>query len=220
MAFAFSSRYSWQSALSIVFMLHCQSNSQADDASKTVLEEQLECKGDVSYFKGKPYTGSIIKFHTNKKKAEIYSLKNGKLHGLWREWNTEGQIINQAKYRNGELHGVFIQFRSDGSREFEVTFVDGVENGPFKRWFKNGKLWVEENYFAGKLDGVSKVFYSDGKLQVQSGYQSGKKNGLENAWYDNGKLRWEIFYEEGKIKSKLHWKRDGAPSGQKPPVIF
>jgi len=220
MAFGFLCRYWWQYTLVIVFMLYCQSFSQTDDTSKPVLEKQLESKGEIHYFEEKPYTGSVVKFHTNKRKAEIYSLKNGKLHGLWREWNAEGQIINQAKYRNGRLHGTFIQFRSDGSREFEVSFVDGVENGLFKRWFKNGKLWVEENYFSGKLDGVSKMFYSDGKIQVQSVYQAGKKNGLENSWYDNGKLRWEIVYEEGNIKSKLRWDIHGAPSGQKLPAIF
>ena len=220
MALGFSSLYLWQNALGIILLIHCQLVIQADDASKAILEEELIYKGDVSYFKGKPYTGSIVKFHNNNKKAETYSLKNGKLHGVWVEWNIEGQIINQAKYRNGLLNGVFIQFRSDGSREFEVTYVDGVENGPFKRWFKNGRLWVEENYFAGKLDGPSKIFYSDGRIQVQSIYQSGKKNGLENAWYDNGKLRWEIFYEEGKIKNKLRWKSDGTPSEKKLPTIF
>ena len=220
MNFGFLNRYCWVSAFCIVLMPYCQLLCRADTSSKPLLEKQLESKGDIYCFAEEPYTGSVIKFHTNKKKAEIYSLKNGKLHGLWREWNAEGQMINQAKYRNGRLHGAFLQFRSDGSREFEVTFVDGVENGPFKRWFKNGKLWVKENYFAGKLDGVSKIFHSDGKLQIQSIYQSGKKNGLENSWYDNGKIRWEIVYEEGNIKSKLRWGIDGAPLGQKPPVIF
>ena len=220
MNFGFLNRYWRVSAFCIVLMPCCQLLCRADISSKPLLEKQLESKGDIYCFADEPYTGSVIKFHTNKTKAEIYSLKNGKLQGLWREWNAEGQMINQAKYRNGRLHGAFLQFRSDGSREFEVTFVDGVENGPFKRWFKNGKLWVKENYFAGKLDGVSKIFYSDGKLQMQSIYQSGKKNGLENSWYDNGKIRWEIVYEEGNIKSKLRWGIDGAPSGQKPPVIF
>lgn len=220
MALVFSSRFYWQAIFGIVFIFHFHSFSQNDDISKLVLEPQLESKGKFFYFEDKLYTGPVVKLHSNKKKAETYSLKNGKLHGLWKEWNLKGQMTNQANYRNGKLHGVFIQFRPDGSREFEVNYIDGLESGSFKRWFKNGKLWVDENYFAGKLNGISKIFYLDGKVQVQSGYQAGKKNGLENAWYDNGQLRWQVVYENGIIKNKLRWKRDGSPSNQDPPKIF
>ncbi|MEC7883668.1 MAG: toxin-antitoxin system YwqK family antitoxin [Verrucomicrobiota bacterium] len=221
MALGLFNRYFFQNAFGFILLIYCQPASQAYDAASPIIEENLlELKRDLFYFKGKPYTGSVVKFHSNKKKAENYSLKNGKLHGLWQEWNSTGQIVNQAKYWNGRLHGVFIQFRSDGSREFEVTYADGKENGSFKRWYEEDKIWVEENYFSGKLDGVSKTFFRNGKLQLQTVYQSGKKNGVEICWYDNGQQRWEIVYEEGKMKSKLRWKRDGTPSGQKLPLIF
>ena len=174
---------------------------QAEDAlkptPKAIHEEQLtESKGGLLLHDGKPYTGEVAKYHPNKKMAESFSIKKGK------------------------LHGPFITYRKDGSPAFQVTFEDGVEHGPFKRWFKDGKLWVEENYAAGKLDGISLTYFSNSRLQVQSFYRAGKKEGLEIGWYENGQQSWEAVYEKGKVKNKLLWDRDGKPSGKKTPTIL
>ena len=178
-----------------------QALGQAEDAPKpipkAVHEEQLvESKDGLLHLDGKPYTGEVVQLHPNKKKAESFSLKKGK------------------------LHGPFITYREDGSPAFQVTFADGIEHGPFKRWFEDGKLWVEENYSTGKLDGISLTYFPSGKLQVQSFYKTGKKEGLEIGWYESGQQRWEAVYEKGRLKNKLLWDRDGKPSGKKTPTIL
>ena len=69
--------------------------------SKPVLEEQLtELEDGLLLLDGKPFTGEVAKYHPNKKKAESYSLKKGK------------------------LHGPFIAYREDGSPAFQVTFAN------------------------------------------------------------------------------------------------
>ena len=171
--------------------------AEAEPKPKPVLEEQLTESDDGRLLlEGKPYTGEVAKYYSNKKKAESYSLKKGK------------------------LHGPFITYREDGSPAFQVTFADGIEHGPFKRWFEDGKLWVEENYAAGKLEGISQTYFSNGKLQVQSLYRAGKKEGLEIGWYENGQQRWEVIYEKGRVKNKLLWERDGTPAGKNAPTIL
>ena len=194
---------------------------QAHQNAKSIQETQLdETDGEVYSYEGKPYTGLVVKTHPNKKKAESYSLKNGKLNGVWKGWDEEGNLVGQAEYQNGKIHGKFLQLRKTGGREFEVNYVNGVENGAFRRWFDDGKLWVIENYLAGKLDGVSTTYFPDGKIQVCAEYRAGKKHGVEIHRYENGQPRWEAVYEEGKLKTKLRWKRDGTPSGQNPPKIL
>jgi len=194
---------------------------QSDQTTTRIEEAQLkETSGEVYFYEGKSYTGLVVKTHPNKKKAESYSLKNGKLNGVWKGWDEEGNLVGQAEYQNGKIHGKFLQLRKTGGREFEVNYVNGVENGAFRRWFDDGKLWVIENYLAGKLDGVSTTYFPDGKIQVSAVYRAGKKHGLEIHRYENGQPRWEAVYEEGKLKTKLRWKRDGTPSGQNPPKIL
>ena len=194
---------------------------QSDQTSITIKEAQLkETSGEVYFYKGTPYTGLVLKTHPNKKKAENYSLKKGKINGVWQSWDEEGNLVGQAEYRNGKIHGKFLQLRKTGAHEFEVNYVNGVENGAFRRWFDDGKLWVIENYLGGKLDGVSTTYFPDGKIQVSTEYRAGKKHGLEIHRYKNGQPRWEAVYEEGKLKTKLGWKRDGTPSGQNPPKII
>ncbi len=196
-----SIRQTYCAALGVLLLPLGQALGQAEDApkpkTKPVLEIQLtESKDGLLLFENEPFTGEVVNFHPNKKKAESYSLKKGK------------------------LHGPFITYREDGSPAYQVTFADGVENGPFKRWFEDGKLWVNENYAVGKLDGISQTYFPSGKLQVQSFYRAGKKDGLEIGWYENGQQRWEAVYEKGKLKNKLNWKRDGTPSGQATPTIL
>ena len=194
---------------------------QSDQTSRQIKEAQLkETSGEVYFYEGRPYTGLVLKTHPNKKKAESYSLKKGKINGLWQGWDEEGNLVGQAEYRNGKIHGKFLQLRKTGGREFEVNYVNGVENGAFRRWFDDGKLWVIENYQAGKLEGGSTTYFPDGKIQVSTEYRAGKKHGLEIHRYKNGQPRWEAVYEEGKLKTKLGWKRDGTPSGQNPPKIL
>ena len=83
--------------------------AEAEPKPKPVLEEQLTESDDGRLLlEGKPYTGEVAKYYSNKKKAESYSLKKGK------------------------LHGPFITYREDGSPAFQVTFADGIEHGPFK----------------------------------------------------------------------------------------
>ena len=194
---------------------------QSDQTSRQIKEAQLkETSGEVYFYEGRPYTGLVLKTHLNKKKAESYSLKKGKINGLWQGWDEEGNLVGQAEYRNGKIHGKFLQLRKTGGREFEVNYVNGVENGAFRRWFDDGKLWVIEKYQAGKLEGGSTTYFSDGKIQISAEYLAGKKHGLEIHRYKNGQPRWEAVYEEGKLKTKLGWKRDGTPSGQNPPKIL
>ena len=194
---------------------------QSDQTSRPIKEAQLkETSGEVYFYKGTPYTGLVLKTHPNKKKAESYSLKKGKINGVWQSWDEEGDLVGQAEYRNGKIHGKFLQLRKSGAYEFEVNYVNGVENGAFRRWFDDGKLWVIENYQAGKLEGGSTTYFPDGKIQVSTEYRAGKKHGLEIHRYKNGQPRWEAVYEEGKLKTKLGWKSDGTPSGQNPPKII
>ena len=194
---------------------------QSDQTTKPIEEDQLkETSGDVYFYEGKPYTGLVVKTHPNKKRAESYSLKNGKLNGDWKGWDEEGNLVGQAEYRNGKIHGKFLQLRKAGGREFELNYLNGIENGAFRRWFDDGKLWVDENYLAGKLDGISTTYFPDGKIQVSAEYRAGKRHGMEIHRYKNGQPRWEAVYEEGKLKTKLRWKRDGTPLGQNPPKIL
>ncbi|MCP4480175.1 MAG: hypothetical protein GY818_18995, partial [Planctomycetaceae bacterium] len=82
---------------------------QSDQTTTPIEEAQLkETSGEVYFYEGKSYTGLVVKTHPNKKKAESYSLKNGKLHGVWKGWDEEGNLVGQAEYKNGKIHGKFL----------------------------------------------------------------------------------------------------------------
>ena len=137
-----------------------QALGQADGDPKAkanpVLEDQLtESKDGLILLDGKPFSGEVAKYHPNKKKAESYSLKKGK------------------------LHGPFITYREDGSPAFQVTFADGIEHGPFKRWFEDGKLWVEENYVAGNSKGSAKPIF---RRQTSCSPFIGREKGRTGDW--------------------------------------
>ena len=42
------------------------------------------------------------KFYENGQKESEGNYKDGKMHGLWTEWDEEGNVTEQAKFENGE----------------------------------------------------------------------------------------------------------------------
>jgi DNA helicase-4 len=62
-----------------------------------------------------------------KKNAKLPPLKNGKLHGIYREWHPNRQLSQQGEYKNGEKHGRWKKWDSLG----KLIKVRSWKNGRF-----------------------------------------------------------------------------------------
>ena len=93
-----------------------------------------------------------IKFRTH------YS--NGKLQGLWEEFNENGQLKSKRNFNNGKQHGPCEEFYQNGQLRYRVNFNDHD---------RDGRPW-EKFYRDGRRVGPWEKFYEDGRLQSRGNF--------------------------------------------------
>ena len=82
-------------------------------------------KGEIVYYKDSLFTGVALKKAENGQVVEEQLYKNGKAHGLWREWYATGEKKFEGSFVNGVGDGDWIQWNKEGKSTKELTFKDG-----------------------------------------------------------------------------------------------
>ncbi len=90
--------------------------------------------------------GTYVVYFENRKPQEIRSYKSGKLHGLWRTYDTAGQLNSEAEYKNGEKHGTWRIWDELGTLRYEMIYTNGIKTGVWRIWDETGKLIDERKY--------------------------------------------------------------------------
>ena len=109
----------------------------AELAPKVVVDgDQLEKRGGLYTFEGKPFTGVGVSKHPNGQKWWEVTYKDGKKHGLSTMWHENGQKRSEITLNDGKLHGLSTTWHENGQKWQETTFKDG-------RWI-SVKSWDED----------------------------------------------------------------------------
>jgi len=195
-------------------------------------ENELTFKGDIAYFKDKPFTpftGLLVDSTTNKRLGEY---KDGHKNGMFIELYTNGKKKNEGKYIYGAKDGAHIEWYENGNKKSEIKYSNGVLNGQYFEWFEgrelksdimyqNGKSIKEAFYKSGMMkDGVWKTddgytrkdsTYRDGELISVANYSNGVLDGKQIEYWANGKTK-ETTYQNGEKISEgdlIDGKQDG-----------
>ena len=126
-------------------------------------KEYFEERGIILYYKGSPFSGTLIKINQYGFKEKI----------LFKEGKTNGTF--ESYYENGQL-------------DLKSTFKEGVLNGPYESYYENGQLNVKTNYKEGVLNGPYEIYYENGQLNVKTNYKGRVVNGPYESYYENGDL--------------------------------
>ena len=70
--------------------------------------------------------------------------KNGKLEGLCKRWNENGQLFIKENYKNGQKEGLRRVWDEDGQIWYEINYKNGKREGMCRLWNENGQLEHEE----------------------------------------------------------------------------
>ena len=136
--------------------------------SETIIYDDLVYRNGLYYkkFTDVPFSGKI----TGQSDGNF---KNGKIEGIWRVYNKNGQLTHKTEYKDGKKHG------------FD------------KVYYENGKLNTQLNYKNGNLHGLVKVFFENGQLMLKGYYEDGKENGLWEYFNVDGTLEKTKIYKDG-----------------------
>ncbi|MCG8576187.1 MAG: hypothetical protein MI810_14955 [Flavobacteriales bacterium] len=201
----------------------------------TVTVGTLKVIDGVYHYENVVYTGIALKKHPNGKVNQRITYKKGLIQSHEGFYNN-GQAYIKTSFKNGKKHGKWYRFESDGTTTAIEYFVEGKKNGKFeyfnasgkktaeihyKNDLKNGKelKWHSQNpkylkseliYLNDTLHGVQRFYNRDGQLNLSKSYVMGKVEGETIHYYGKGKVRFREEYANGKLMNKTGY----YPSGK------
>ena len=98
-----------------------------------------DCQTGLYYTENGELTGNIEKFDTNKVINESGSIINGLKIGLWKSFDSFGNVIEESNYSNGKLEGKTVGYD---------YVYDDITGNPLMKIIKN-----IDNYNQGKFEG-------------------------------------------------------------------
>ncbi|HBH07297.1 MAG TPA: hypothetical protein DDX92_11920 [Flavobacteriales bacterium] len=110
----------------------------------------------------------------------------GKPHGVWKEYNDSGNVVNAWIYDKGILLGQ------------GIVDANGLKQGPWIEYYREGEKRAEGEYLDGARIGAWKFFHLNGKIAQKGKYKEGGKAHGRWVWYfDNGMVLKEENYRKG-----------------------
>ncbi|NJO87989.1 MAG: toxin-antitoxin system YwqK family antitoxin [Chloroflexia bacterium] len=135
--------------------------------------------------------GTSYYFYDNGKVHLQINYQDNRKHGEGLEYDENGTIITELKYRND------ITIAKTRINRFNQN---GEKNGTWKYFHPNGKLQTEAYYKNGKLNGYVKEYDEKGKLISSKRYIEGELFVEKEAIAEKAVIKKE-FFDNGKVKS-------------------
>ena len=123
-------------------------------------------------YEGKPVTGVMCSYDSNKILELKGSLKNGLEDGVLTAYYPNGKTRQETPYKNGVREGLTKAYYTNGQVSQETPHKNGVREGVTKYYEEDGVLSQEETHKNNLLEGTMKVYDEDGKLFIQILYKS------------------------------------------------
>jgi antitoxin component YwqK of YwqJK toxin-antitoxin module len=146
-----------------------------------------------------------------------------KMNGYYKEYATNGSLINTTKYINGALQtnvpelaklDVKTEYYDGGAVKFTGTYKDGVAEGIQREFSPEGKV-INSKVFvdgvltgegildtAGRQQGPWKEYHPNGQIMSQGEYLNGKRIG-----------EWVFYHPNGKVEQKGKYDKKGKAQG-------
>ncbi|MBN2681874.1 MAG: hypothetical protein JXR58_05165 [Bacteroidales bacterium] len=159
-------------------------------------------------------------FHLNDQLKTEAFYKNDSLHGIYREYNKLGEMINFIQYKMGkvteEIIGSFEKidqvkkYHDNGKIKFAGNYKNGVPVGTHIDYDTEGKITATRIYNenglltaegiltdTGKKTGNWKFYYPSGEIMEEGEYKNNKRTGDWKFYYPSGKVEQTGSYIAG-----------------------
>lgn len=112
---------------------------------------------------------------------------NGQPHGIWKEYDADGNLISGKYYVKGVLVGK------------GITDAQGLRQGPWIEYYPTGEVRAEGEYLNGDRYKKWKFYFISGKLEQVGAYlEGGLYTGLWTWYYENDQVLREEYYRKGR----------------------
>jgi len=105
-----------------------------------------------------------------------------------------GDIHFEYKLKDGNIHGFYKEYFEDGNLKHEGLYSNGLEEGEWIEYYDNGVKLQVNHYEKGKLHGSQLAWHNNGQLAVIVNYKNDKEDGrLITLDVDSDTLSVEIY---------------------------
>lgn len=144
-------------------------------------------------------------YHENNTiREEYYVNKNGKIDGILKKYNKNGQLMKLSYYENGKKEGFEIKYSEDGKTKSIGNFKQGMREGKKIFFQSNNEIGKILTYREDTLNGINYTFYKNGLIEGIGYSKDTLINGPQYLYYKNGilhkysyiKNNRQIFYKK------------------------
>lgn len=128
-----------------------------------------------------PFSGEVVRRHPNGVVAAIEQFKNGRRHGLFRQWFNTGELAFESFYQSGRREGHTRSWWFNGNPRSVTYYVNGLPDGEARSWYRSGLPFKRFNYVQGQPSGLQQAWRENGKLFSNFEYKNGRVFGLRKA---------------------------------------
>lgn len=97
--------------------------------------------------------------------------------------------------KDGKKHGTWKWFHSNGKLKKEIEYKEGVVSGnSVTEYYANGAIRAVTPVKDGKMTGHAVFYYENGNKESEGSMSDGYREGYWNAWYPNGSFKARVPY--------------------------
>lgn len=169
--------------------------------SETVsAKERLKNYESSNFLTAQPYQKVLRVFAKN---------KQGDSLSIITSYYPTGQIRQFLECSNGRAHGRYLEWHTNGQKKLQSSVLGGAADLDEKSqttwafhetsycWDEEGNLIADMPYSQGILEGVSRYFYSSGALSQAIPYHKGEIEGDSLSYDEDGTLLESTHYSKG-----------------------
>jgi antitoxin component YwqK of YwqJK toxin-antitoxin module len=150
---------------------------------------------------------------------------NGKLHGVWSIYDSQGRLASEWQFEQDELHGKSVWYFPSGQKQREVDYQHGQIEGQLLEWSfeadpaakqKTGrtqarpaepehKLITKATYSNGRRQAAHVDYFSPGVKKAEGTYLFAKETTKTSYDFWNGDVHTAVIGKEGINQRHGHW---------------
>lgn len=200
-------------------------------------QERLKSISKVDFQKPQPYqkvlrvfsrqgaTNSksmLTTYHNNGHIWQMLEIQDGRAHGLFQEWYSNGKLKIEAHVIEGTpevtetaqmtwlFDGKNTVWDEQGNVKAEIFYSKGALHSPSKYYHPNGSIEKIIPYEHNHIEGFLKCFDDSGTLIESIPFHEGEKHGCACAYWNPEQIQYLEEYEKGLLLSGKYYTNTGS----------
>ena len=101
----------------------------------------------------------------------VARFKNGKIHGVYKEYYSNGKIKAKREYTHGIANGADIFYYENGAIRHSLQVLNGeLRDGEQIEWYDNGQVRSKYTLINGKAEGDMVFYHKNGMIETKGKY--------------------------------------------------